>query len=304
MGRLDGKVALVTAGGPNNGGTIAHMMAKEGARLICNDIVPSAAEETAEYLRLKGYEAIHTTADVSKEDEVKAMVTAGLDHYGYIDVLVNLAGSTYWHTVLDFDLQNFNHEIGTHLTGAALTMREVANALVSQGRTGSFINIASNAAHEGQPKRLSYSAAKAGLINLSRAAAMDLAGHGIRVNVMSPAGMEHNLWISRGMTTPRPRQQFMYTMQDSLDAMPLPRWVRSTDLGWLAIYLASDESAIVTGTDIPVDGGSGARYKPWTPGNDRELTVDQYVASEALFQRYGDTVAGPGVNLDDIPFSR
>ena len=301
MGRLDGKVALISGTGPNNGGTMAVAMAKEGAKIICNDIVAKAAEETAAVVRSKGGEAIHTVGDASDEAHIKAMVKAGVDAFGYIDTLVNLAAPHSFGSVLDFKLEGWNRELEVVLTGSALLMQEVANRMVAEGRKGSIINLASVTAYQGQPGRIAYSAVKAGLMNMSRAAAAELAHLGIRVNVICPAGMEHNLWRYRPWETNPPRERFSLFTQDTLDAIPIGRLMRATDLANLVVFFASDESEAITGVEIPLDGGATSCLYQWKPGRYTKVTLDEYIRTSALYQRYGDTIMGPGVDTDRIP---
>ena len=302
MGRLDGKVALITAAGPNNGGTMAVLMAKEGAKIVCNDIVAVAAEETEAAVRSQGGEAVHTVGDVADESHVKAMVKAGVDAFGYIDTLVNLPAPHQFGSVLDFKPEVLRQELGVVIIGHASVMKEVANQMVAANRTGSIINIASDAGYAGQPNRIGYSAVKAGLINMTRAAAMELAHLGIRVNVVCPAGMEHNLWRSRARLAPQPRTRWDTTTQDTLDAIPVGRYVRAVDLAHLVVFLAADESEIITGVEIPLDGGATAAYNSWVPGRYTNVTVEEYVKTTALFQRYGETLQGPGVEIDRVHF--
>ncbi len=301
MGRLDGKVALISGTGPNNGGTTAVMMAKEGAKVVCNDIVAATAEETAAVVRSKGGDAIHTVGDISDGEAIKAVVKAGVEAFGYIDTLVNLPAAHSRGGVLDFDLEEWNNELAVGLTGSALLMKEVATRLVAQGRRGSLINIASVTALQGQPGWMAYSTAKAGLANLTRSAAAELAHLGIRVNVICPVGMEHNLWRYQPWRNPQPRERFSLMTQDTLDAIPIGRLMRSTDLGHLAVFLASDESEAITGGTFPLDGGALSCLYQWMPGRYTKLTLDEYVKTKALYQRYGDTVMGPGVDTDQVP---
>ena len=301
MGRLDGKVVLITGVGPNSGGTTGVLMAKEGAKIVCNDIVPAIAEETAEVIRSKGGEAIHTVGDVADEKHVKAMVKAGVDAFGYIDTLINLPAFHEFGSILDFKLEIWNREVAIILTAPAMVMKEVANQMVAKGRRGSIINISSDAGVAGQPHRMGYSAVKAGLVNMTRAVAMELAHLGIRVNVICPVGMEHNLWRYQPWRNPQPRERFSLMTQDTLDAIPIGRLMRSTDLGHLAVFLASDESEAITGGTFPLDGGALSCLYQWMPGRYTKLTLDEYVKTTALYQRYGDTVMGPGVDTDRLP---
>ena len=288
MGRLEGRVALVTGTGPNNGGTIAHFMAKEGARIVANDVFPQAAEETAEFLQSRGYDAIAVPGDASNHKEVQEIVQKTVEHFGRVDILVNLVGAQYRWGVLDINIYDWNRQLNGYLTGGMLTTKYVARVMVEKGIKGSIIHVASDAGHQGEPGNSGYSAAKAGLINFARAAAMDLAHYGIRVNTISPTAVEHNLWRFPPVP-PQVRSRYRTSTEDFLRGVPLGRLCRTTDIANLAVFLASDEASFLTGVEIPLDGGARARYWPWVPGNYTGINRDDYMAANKPL-RYGEPV--------------
>src|SRR4051812_27983780 len=131
MGRLDGKVALFMGGAnPTISGTTAHFMAREGARVAVSDLDASACEETAAFLRDRGYEAIALPGNASKEADVESIVKACVDHYGQIDVLFNSAGHHYRAAVMDVDVEKWNDQFARNLTSAMLTTKYVARVMV------------------------------------------------------------------------------------------------------------------------------------------------------------------------------
>ena len=284
MGKLDGKVAFITGASRNMGGAMAHFMAKEGAIIAANDLVPEVAEETVTFLKSKGYEAMAVPGNVSDEAAVIAMVKKVVDTYGHIDILVNNAGKQYQKGVLQTDLTEWNEQLSVLLTGPMLLTREVCNVMVEKQIAGSVIIIASSAGHSGQPGNLAYCTSKGGLLNFARSAAMDLAQYGIRVNTITPTGMEHNLYRSRpspksdvmASRTPPPRTYSSYTAADTLKAIPLKRFPRTSDIAKAAVFLASDDSAMTTGADLRVDGGILARYHQWVPGEFSGISLDEY----------------------------
>jgi NAD(P)-dependent dehydrogenase (short-subunit alcohol dehydrogenase family) len=152
----------------------------------------------------------------------------------------------------------------------------VSKQMIDNGIKGSIINICSDAALQGEQGNSGYSAAKAGLLNFSRAAAMDLALYGIRVNTISPTYIEHNMWRFGGVGNPEGRTRYSLTANDFLQGIPLGRFCRATDVANTAVYLASDLSSFLTAVDIPLDGGAGRKYWPWIPGNVTGINATEY----------------------------
>ncbi|MEE8519670.1 MAG: SDR family oxidoreductase [Dehalococcoidia bacterium] len=284
MGRLDGKVALVVGASPNNGGTTAHFMAREGAQIAANDLIPEACEETVEFIRSQGYDAIGLAGDASDVDSVQEVVNQTVEHFGKIDILVNMAGKQYRWPVWDVNIHDWERQLKGYLTGGMLTTKYVSRVMMEKGTKGSIIHILSDAAHQGEAGNSGYSAAKGGLLNFTRAAAMDLAHLGIRVNTISPTYVEHNMWRFGGVATLRTRHRF--TPDDLLKGVPLGRFCRASDIGNAAIFLASEESSFMTGSDIPLDGGARARYWPWIPGNFSGIDAQEYF-DNATQMKYG-----------------
>jgi NAD(P)-dependent dehydrogenase (short-subunit alcohol dehydrogenase family) len=287
MGRLDGKVALIFGASPNNGGTIAHFMAKEGAKIAANDIVPEVAQETAEFLESRGFEAFAVPGDASKRDEAQSIVDRTVEHFGYVDTVVNLAGRQFRWPVTEINLYDWNRQIEGFITGGMLTTKYTARAMIAAKRKGCIIHIISSAGHYGEAGNSGYSAAKAGLLNFARAAAMDLAHEGIRVNTVTPYFMEHNL--HRFGPPSSFRSRYTSTSEDFLKSIPMGRFPRASDLAYAAIFLASDEASFITGIDIPVDGGVRAKYPPWMPGEYTQVNINDYIRDNPPL-RYGEPV--------------
>lgn len=284
MNRLDGKVAIVFGAGPNIGGTIAHFLAREGARVAVSDIDAKAAAATVEFLVAHGYDAIALTGNACEEADVARMVAECVGRYGQVDCAVNMAGKVHWSSVLDMELKDWREAVLSFPTAGLLTTKHVARAMIAGGRRGSIIHLLSTAAHFGQPAGAAYCAAKAALLNLARCAAMDLAHHGIRVNTITPCAMEHQLWTE--MREEIEDEKFIlqkhrpqYSRDDFLKSIPLERFPRASDLGWAAVYLASDEAGFLTGVDIPVDGGLRFKYPAWRPGDQTGVNIADYARS-------------------------
>jgi NAD(P)-dependent dehydrogenase (short-subunit alcohol dehydrogenase family) len=289
MGRLEGKVALFMGGAnPTISGTTAHFMAREGARVAVSDIVPGEAEETAEFLRGRGYEAIAFPGDATSEDDVQSIVQRCVDHYGPIDILFNSAGYHYRAGIMEVDLAKWNEQFARNLTAAMLTTKHVARVMVGNQTKGAIIHISSDAGHQGQPGSTGYSAVKAGILNFARAAAMELAAHGIRVNTISPTANEHNYFRVRAPGSPpfdfNPAWRVKF-----IEGIPLQRLCRADDVANAAVFLASDEASFITAVDLPVDGGAMRKYWPWTPADYTGLNIEDYLQTTGP-RKWGEEV--------------
>jgi NAD(P)-dependent dehydrogenase (short-subunit alcohol dehydrogenase family) len=284
MTRLAGKVAIVFGAGPNIGGTIAHFLAREGARVAVTDVNAKAAEATAAFLTDRGFDAIPLSGNAFDETDVIGMIEQAVERYGRIDCAMNMAGKVHWSSVLDMEVDDWSEAVMSFPTAGMLTTKHAAKAMIAGGHGGSIIHLLSTAAHFGQPAGAAYCAAKAALLNLARCAAMDLAAHNIRVNTITPCAMEHQLWTN--MREEIEHEKFTlredrphYSRDDFLKNIPLGRFPRASDLGWAAVFLASDESSFLTGVDIPIDGGLRFKYPAWRPGDETGVNIADYVRS-------------------------
>jgi NAD(P)-dependent dehydrogenase (short-subunit alcohol dehydrogenase family) len=292
MGRLAGKVAIVFGAGPNIGGTIAHFLAREGAQIAVSDVSAAAAGETARFLTARGFEAAAFAGDATVEADVARVVADAVARFGGLDVAVNMAGKVHWASVLDMDVAEWSEAVLSFPTAGMLTTKHAAKAMVAGGRRGSIIHLLSTAAHFGEADGAAYTAAKAALLSLARSAAMDLAHLGIRVNTITPCAMEHQLWTNMRdeVLDPRfvpPRRRGFYSRDDYLKMIPLARFPRAADLAWAAVFLASDEAAMLTGVDIPVDGGLRFKYPTWRPGDHSGANIRDYARGVARTE-YGE----------------
>ncbi len=244
--RLKNKVAIVTGGGGGIGTAICKQYLREGAAVAVADIDQASAEETAISLREKE-NAVHALqVDVAHQASVRAMVTATLSEFGQIDILVNNAGSRIIRGFSQHTLDDWNRMLQINLTGPFLCAQAVIPHMLKQG-AGKIINIASIASFVGRPNRCAYVAAKTGLLGLTRAVATDLAGKNIRVNAIAP-----------GMIASPFNRQFA----EASDTGPawakenlVGRWGQPEDIVGAAVFLASDESSFITGTEIKLEGG-------------------------------------------------
>src|SRR5438128_10289652 len=264
--KLAGKVAVVTGTSPNIGGGIAEGLAEEGATVVCVDVAADNAGQCAEAIRRSGGQALGIACDVTDEAQVAAMVTRARESLGGVDILVNNAGILGGLSVLEMPLERWSRQIAVNLTGTFLCTKHVARLMVAEGRPGSIIVIVSTAGHQGQAGNIGYCTSKSGLLNFTRAAAMDLAKHRIRVNSLTPTATDREEAAERavawGRPRPEPREGAMLDFQKMVHAgrLPSPRHYARA-----AVFLASDDAEMVTGFDLRVDGGAIAKYWPWIP---------------------------------------
>jgi NAD(P)-dependent dehydrogenase (short-subunit alcohol dehydrogenase family) len=263
--RLDGKVAMVTGTSPNIGAGIAGGLAEEGARVVCVDVEAANARECAAWIGSRGGQALGLAGDVTDEAQVEAVVARAREAYGGIDILVNNAGILGGLSVLEMPLERWNRQLAVNLTGTFLCTKHVARLMVERGTRGSIIVIVSTAGHQGQPGNIGYCTSKSGLLNFTRAAAMDLARHGIRVNSLTPTATDVEEGLERAVQWGRPRAERSARLLDfakmiPTGALPSPRHYASA-----AVFLASDDAAMITGIDLRVDAGAIAKYWPWVP---------------------------------------
>ena len=263
--KLADKVAIVTGTSPNIGGGIAEGLAAEGARVVCVDVVAANAEQCAASIARRGGQALGVTCDVTDERQVESMVARARDAYGTVDVLVNNAGILGGRSVLDMELERWQRQLAVNLTGTFLCTKHVARLMVERGTRGSIIVIVSTAGHQGQPGNIGYCTSKSGLLNFTRAAAMDLVRHGIRVNSLTPTATDVAEADARAVDWGRPRPERAGRVLDFARLLPMERLPSPRDYAQAAVFLASDDARMITGIDLRVDGGAVAKYWPWIP---------------------------------------
>jgi len=266
-GRLAEKVALITGTSPNICGGIAEGMAEEGAKIVCVDIQPDNANLCADYLTKRGGQAIGVVCDVTNENQVQAAVERARQTFGGVDILVNGAVIFNQKGVLDMPLAEWTHQTAIILTGTFLFTKYAARLMIEQGRKGNIINIISTAGHQGQPRNVGYCTGKSGLLNFTRSVAMELAEYGIRVNSLTPTatdpseGMERAARWGKSYGDPR----MVGLLDEVRKGVPLQKLPSPRHYARAAVFLASDDAEMITGTDLRVDAGTVARYWAWTP---------------------------------------
>ena len=245
MGRLQGKVAIITGAGSGMGKEMALLFAREGAKVVCADR-SGAQEKLAASI---GDAAIAVQADVAISADVQNMIRTAEDRFGRLDVLVNNAG--FGGQMLPLHEQSeeaFDTVHAVNLKGVFLGMKYGAISMLRSGG-GTIVNIASAAGMTGWKAHSIYGAAKAGVIQLTRSAALDYAQLNIRVNAVCP-GMTWTGLVKASAEHPTPPPG----ARPPFD-VPMNRWGLASELASAALFLACDESSYITGTALPVDGG-------------------------------------------------
>jgi NAD(P)-dependent dehydrogenase (short-subunit alcohol dehydrogenase family) len=262
---LRGKVAVLTGTSPNIGAGLAGGLAEAGARVACVDVQADNARDCATWIERRGGQALGLACDVSDEAQVEAMVARVRDAYGGIDVLVNNAGILGGQSVLEMPLPRWSRQLAVNLTGAFLCTKHVARLMVERGTRGSIIVIVSTAGHQGQPGNIGYCTSKSGLLNFTRAAAMDLVKHGIRVNSLTPTATDTEEGLARAEEWGRGRAERRNRLLDFARMIPTGALPSPRHYAQAVVFLASDAAEMITGIDLRVDGGAVAKYWPWVP---------------------------------------
>jgi len=243
--RLENRVGIVTGAGRNIGEAVAHSFANEGARVAVVDIREEPAKAVADSINQAHPGcALAIAADMSSSADVQRMVSSVMEHWGSIDILVNNVAVTDHKPILELEEEEWDRVIKVTLKSQFLCTKYVAKRMVEQGRGGSIINIASTSGHRGRADATAYSAAKGGVLNLTRSLAIQLSPYKIRVNsvtpnrVGSPVGQETIPGGNREVSNLVGRQ-----------GMP-------PDIAAVVTFLASDDASFINAADILADGGS------------------------------------------------
>jgi glucose 1-dehydrogenase len=246
--RLRNRVAVITGSSLGIGSDIALAFAKEGAAVAVDyRSHPDEAKQIVDQIEGSGGRAISVHADVSNPEDVKNLIQNAVEAFGRLDVMVNNAGMHHKMPFLDTPLEVWNKVIAVNLTGAWLGCQEAAKQMVSQGGAGRIINVSSVHEDLPMPTNSPYCAAKGALRMLMRTIAVELAPHNITVNNIAPGAVD----------TPMdaPLKEDKTQMQTLLSEIPLRRMGKPEEVAALAVYLASEDAAYVTGSTFVIDGG-------------------------------------------------
>jgi 3alpha(or 20beta)-hydroxysteroid dehydrogenase len=236
MGRVDGKVALISGGARGMGESHARLLVAEGAKVVIGDIIDDRGKAVADEL---GDAARYVHLDVTQPDQWQAAVSTAVQDFGKLNVLVNNAGIVNLGPLKSFDLAKWQQILDVNLTGTFLGMRAAVDPMTAAGG-GSIINISSIEGLRGAPFVHGYVASKWAVRGLSKSAALELAPQNIRVNSIHPG------FVRTPMTKHVP---------DDMVTIPLGRPAESAEVSTFVVFLASDESSYATGSEFVVDGG-------------------------------------------------
>ena len=246
--RLRGKVALISGGARGQGAVEGKLFAREGAKVVLGDVLEADGMRTAEEIRAEGGEAVFVKLDVTNDDDWQRAVDTAVGTYGKLDILVNNAGILQMEGVEDLTHEVWDRVTAVNQKGVWLGMKTAVPALRQAGG-GSIVNISSISGLIGTGMQTAYQASKGAVRIMTKTAAIEYAKVGIRVNSVHPGP------IDTPMTTSLDRELW----QMFLNGVPLKRAGTSEDIAYGVLYLASDESSFVTGSELIIDGGYTAQ---------------------------------------------
>ena len=244
--KLKDRVAIVTGGGKGIGEEICLGLSREGAKIVIAEIDIENSEEVIKKIQNNGSEAIVIKTDVSDENSINNMVEEAIKHFGKIDILINNAGIRHIKKLLDHTKKDWDEMIAVNLTGPYLSCKAVIPHMIKQGK-GKIVNFGSIASFMGRPDRVGYVAAKSGVLGLTRALAVDLTRKNINVNTICP-GLISTPFNKKFAEDPAHAEAWG---KETI----VGRWGLPTDIVGAAIFLSSDESDFINGSEIKIDGG-------------------------------------------------
>jgi NAD(P)-dependent dehydrogenase (short-subunit alcohol dehydrogenase family) len=254
MGRLEGKVALITGGASGMGMVASQLFASEGAKVVLTDVSDEAGEEVAEKIRSERGDATYVHADVSSEADARAMVAAAVGTYGGLTILYNNAG-VMLHADGSVDTTDdsvWDVTLGINVKGVAHGCKYGIPAMIESGG-GSIINVASFVAWMGAAtSQTAYTASKGAVLAMTREIAVEYARKGVRCNALCPGPIETPLLVDLLSDEAKRQRRFVH--------IPMGRLGQAEELAKAALFLASDDSSFMTGASLIVDGGITAAY--------------------------------------------
>jgi len=253
MKRLSGKSALITGSARGIGKAFAQRYVREGARVCIADIDIQAAQRTANEI---GSDAIAVPMDVTSQESIDAAVSAALDNFGAIDILINNAALFTADPIVDIKRDDYDKVFAVNFSGSLFTLQAVAKHMIERGQGGKIINMASQAGRRGESLVAVYCATKAAIISLTQSAGMDLIKYGINVNAISPGVVDGEHWDGVDAFFAKHENKALGQKKKEVgEAVPFGRMGTAEDLTGMAVFLASKESDYVVAQTYNVDGG-------------------------------------------------
>ena len=246
-GRLEGKAAVVTGGSGGIGSATLRRFVAEGASVVCADVADERGEKLIAELQSAGGNARYVHCDVTSLDDVNAAVASCIDAYGRIDVMFNNAATSTGGYVADLDPDGWDYSLRVMLTASMYGMKACIPHMLERG-SGSSVNTSSVYGLVASPGNAPYCAAKAGLINLTKTAAVEYARKGIRVNAICPGVVDTPMFdqvLAVGLKT----------REEAVAMHPIERLIEPEEVANLVLFLASDEASAITAQAIVIDGG-------------------------------------------------
>ena len=246
---LNGKVAIITGGSKGIGKACAYALSEAGAITVLVSRHLAEARQASDEIEKVGSESFALEADVRNPIDVEKMVAKTIQRFGKIDILVNNAGINVRKPVLEFTTDDWNNILATNLVACHICTKAVCSHMIPR-KEGNIINIASVIARAVLPERAAYAASKAGLVQLTKYLAVELAPFGIRCNAIAPGPIESGM-----------RQQMASSGaadDNFMDLIPMKRIGQPSEIGGTLVYLASEASSYITGAIIFIDGGWSA----------------------------------------------
>lgn len=249
MGRVQDKVTIITGAARGQGESHARLFASEGAAVLMTDVLDEAGEAVAAELRDAGYDVIYQHMNVAEESDWEAITALAVERWGRVDILLNNAGIVgSQKSVFDEDLGSWQRMFSINQQGVFLGLKHVAPVIESTGG-GSVVNTCSINGTVGNPGGFSYQASKGAVKMMTRAAAMEYAERGVRVNSISPGLVMTHMAVEEGEESNK----------EFAAATPMKRAAQPIEVSNAILFLASDEASYITGADLLVDGGYTAQ---------------------------------------------
>jgi len=251
MGKLEGKVAIITGSTQGMGRAMAVQFAAEGAHVIVNGRNSDAGNDVARSIREAGGEAHFVRADISTLEENRRLVDETIEKYGGLDIMVVNAGMLGLGSVTEVSVETWHNTLNTNLHALFYLLRSGIPEMRNQG--GSIIVIGSVAAHKGFPNHAAYCASKGAVESLIKQAAVDYAP-AIRINLIQPGPVETRLYNDSAVAFPNPES----VLEEVPESLPMKRVGTPEDIAKLALFLAGNDSSWMTGSVLTIDGGASA----------------------------------------------